>query len=164
VRLSTIRKELDGVLAELATVEAERDRLLANGIVEPTPAEWRTADRTGRPGAPLWRLLDWREHVEGRTQAGIEAALQAAGLLDAWVLPDGSVSAGVTQPQVALVLRDIGGTRMSWSSQPVAVPAARTSSIRPRKNSCRAWLAGSRRPSARLAAPRRLRSCGRARR
>jgi uncharacterized protein (TIGR02680 family) len=91
---SAIREELDGVLAELATVEAERDRLLANGMVEPTPPEWRTADRTGRPGAPLWRLLDWREHVEGRTQAGIEAALQAAGLLDAWVLPDGSVSAG----------------------------------------------------------------------
>lgn len=55
--------------------------------VEPEPARTRKADRTGRPGAPLWRLVDFI----GEPDTGLEAALEASGMLDAWVLPDGSL-------------------------------------------------------------------------
>ncbi|WP_194893227.1 TIGR02680 family protein [Catenulispora pinisilvae] len=50
----------------------------------------RDADaRTGRPGAPLWKVVDFHEHVTEADRAGLEAALEASGLLDAWVAPDG---------------------------------------------------------------------------
>ncbi|HEY2277573.1 MAG TPA: SbcC/MukB-like Walker B domain-containing protein [Streptosporangiaceae bacterium] len=44
----------------------------------------------GPDGTPLWRLLEPREGVTPQTLASIEAALDAAGLLDAWVTPDGT--------------------------------------------------------------------------
>ncbi|WP_040796859.1 SbcC/MukB-like Walker B domain-containing protein, partial [Nocardia higoensis] len=40
---------------------------------------------SGHSGAPLWRLVQFAEHVGEETAAGIEAALQAAGILDARV-------------------------------------------------------------------------------
>lgn len=46
-------------------------------------------NRTGRPGAPLWRLCDFQPHLNEPQRAGLEAALEAAGLLDAWIFPDG---------------------------------------------------------------------------
>ena len=51
----------------------------------------RTADRARMAGAPLWRLVDFVERAPGRVPAAVEAALEAAGLLDAWVAPDGEV-------------------------------------------------------------------------
>ncbi|WP_183068315.1 TIGR02680 family protein [Streptomyces sp. gCLA4] len=45
--------------------------------------------REQAPGAPLWRLIDFREEVTAHDRAGLEAALEASGLLDAWVRPDG---------------------------------------------------------------------------
>ncbi|MBT2493008.1 TIGR02680 family protein [Streptomyces sp. ISL-96] len=47
--------------------------------------------RDGLPGAPLWRLVDFAEHLDDTRRAGLEAALEASGLLDAWVRPDGAV-------------------------------------------------------------------------
>ncbi|MFD3805839.1 TIGR02680 family protein [Streptomyces sp. NPDC058619] len=44
-------------------------------------------------GAPLWRLVDFHDGLPEHERAGLEAALEASGLLDAWVLPDGSVLA-----------------------------------------------------------------------
>jgi uncharacterized protein (TIGR02680 family) len=71
------REDAAGLLTELERTEQ----------VEPKPAHTRKSDRTGRPGAPLWRLVDFK----GEPDAGLEAALEASGMLDAWVLPDGSL-------------------------------------------------------------------------
>ncbi|KIF01907.1 hypothetical protein PL81_32975, partial [Streptomyces sp. RSD-27] len=49
--------------------------------------------RDRAPGAPLWRLVDFRDEVADRDRAGLEAALEASGLLDAWVRPDGAALA-----------------------------------------------------------------------
>ncbi|MET7969770.1 TIGR02680 family protein [Micromonospora sp. NPDC005305] len=59
---------------------------------EPVAPQQRTAPRTDRPGGPLWRLVDWRADVPTQVQVAVEAALEASGLLDAWVWPDGSVT------------------------------------------------------------------------
>lgn len=83
-RRRTVRTERVEVAAELEAVRARRD-------VEPPAPPTRTADRTATPGAPLWRLVDFTEGLPGPTQAGVEAALQASGILDAWITPDGSV-------------------------------------------------------------------------
>ncbi|WP_433657861.1 hypothetical protein ACQPW1_39210 [Nocardia sp. CA-128927] len=48
-------------------------------------------DRTGTPGESLWRLIDFRPEIDDRARAAVEGALLGAGLLDAWVTPDGVV-------------------------------------------------------------------------
>lgn len=73
----------------LAATTAERERLAAARFAEPERSRWRDAPATR--GAPLWRLVDSRPDAPTDQVAAVEAALQAAGLLDAWVLQDGSV-------------------------------------------------------------------------
>lgn len=82
-------RELDDERAELA---AERDALAA-GAHRPPPAPHTrdAAAREGHAGAPLWRLLDLRPDIHPADAAGYEAALEASGLLDAWVTPDGAL-------------------------------------------------------------------------
>ncbi len=88
------RASYDAISVELADTRAERDRIERGEQRAPAAPPWRDpAARSGRPGAPLWSLCDFREHVAEDTRAGIEAALEASGLLDAWVTPDGSVLA-----------------------------------------------------------------------
>jgi uncharacterized protein (TIGR02680 family) len=75
--------ELDAALAVLQT----------GAQAEPAaPASWRRRPRpdvdAGR-GAPLWRLVNPAADVDGERLDRVEAALAAAGLLDAWVTPDG---------------------------------------------------------------------------
>lgn len=71
--------------------EAELAVLESGGQRGPRPPHTRAPGvRERAAGAPLWRLVDFREAVPDDDRAGIEAALEASGLLDAWVLPDGT--------------------------------------------------------------------------
>ena len=108
--LQAAARDRHGVLAgELAAARAQaqdlaRQRQLLNdeairleqGADLPPPAPpWRDeAARLGRPGAPFWRLVDFRPEIDAEARRGFEAALQAGGLLDAWVNPDGSLTSG----------------------------------------------------------------------
>lgn len=77
---------------ELAGLDEEIDRLRAGGHDAPHPPYTRDPqDRAGRPGAPLWRAVEFDDAVPDAERAGIEAALEAAGLLDAWLVPDGTL-------------------------------------------------------------------------
>ncbi|MBR7824711.1 TIGR02680 family protein [Actinospica sp. MGRD01-02] len=80
--------------ARLADAAAEIERLEAGGHQAPTPAHTRDAPaRADRPGAAFWRAVDFAEHVSEADRAGLEAALEAAGILDAWLSPDGVLHA-----------------------------------------------------------------------
>ncbi|MEU3463242.1 TIGR02680 family protein [Streptomyces sp. NPDC006733] len=84
--------------AELAALTGQaRQELTAletGGRRAPQTPPTRTPGLRERlPGAPLWRLVDFHDSVPDQERAGLEAALQASGLLDAWVLPDGSTLA-----------------------------------------------------------------------
>ncbi len=94
-RLSAERDELQ---AERARLESGEDQL------PPPPYTRDAAIRAGASGAPLWQLIDFAEHVPGEARAGLEAALEASGLLDAWVLPEGTVIDPRTQ-DVLLTVR-----------------------------------------------------------
>jgi uncharacterized protein (TIGR02680 family) len=48
--------------------------------------------RSTRPGAALWNLCEFQTHLSAEQQTGLEAALEASGLLDAWISPEGQVS------------------------------------------------------------------------
>ncbi|WP_033339734.1 SbcC/MukB-like Walker B domain-containing protein [Catenuloplanes japonicus] len=80
----------DGRVTERRQVEEERNRIAAEHDDAPPPSPTRPAARDGRPGAPLWRLVRFADGVPEAEAAGIEGALEAAGLLDAWLRPDGS--------------------------------------------------------------------------
>ena len=68
----------------------EKAHLDAGRQSDPEPPTWRD-NREGRSGAPLWRLVELVPGVGRAEVDGVEAALDAAGLLDAWVSPDGVV-------------------------------------------------------------------------
>lgn len=90
---------------ELRSAQAEQsrlaDRLRAEinrlesgaGDMPPTPHVREPASRDGRPGAPLWRVVDFADALAPDQRAGLEAALEASGLLDAWITPDGTLLA-----------------------------------------------------------------------
>lgn len=77
--------------ARTAEAGAELSALRAGGRRVPPPPRTRAPGHRERlPGAPLWRLVDFRDGLPEAERAGLEAALEASGMLDAWVLPDGT--------------------------------------------------------------------------
>ncbi|MEU1287644.1 TIGR02680 family protein [Kitasatospora sp. NPDC005856] len=89
---TTARASRDDARARRDRLAEELERTAAAVDLPPVPPRTRTTDRSVLPGAPLWRVLAFRPEVPAADQAGIEAALEAAGLLDAWMTPDGGVA------------------------------------------------------------------------
>jgi len=92
--LTRAETELDARSAEArarrAALEAEVARLESGGHDGPQAPYFRPEQvRAARPGAPLWRVVDFADGVGRQQRAGIEAALEAAGILDAWLTPGG---------------------------------------------------------------------------
>ena len=94
--------------ADALALERERERL-AQGEDSAPPAPYPRDPATrpaGRAGAPFGQLVEFREGVTDiAARAGLEAALEAAGLLDAWVDPDGAIDAGADTPRFDTLLR-----------------------------------------------------------
>lgn len=70
---------------------AERDELRDARDPEPERPHTRDSDRTAQAGAPLWRVVDFADALSSAERAGLEAALEGSGLLDAWLTPDGKL-------------------------------------------------------------------------
>ncbi|MBG0813123.1 TIGR02680 family protein [Planomonospora sp. ID82291] len=113
---AALAAELRDRRREADAVEEEMTRLRAGGHdAPPAPHTRPPGARDGRPGAPLWKVVDFAGPVPGDHRAALEAALEAAGILDAWVTPSGAllavddtvVLAGgpVAGPSLAAVLR-----------------------------------------------------------
>jgi uncharacterized protein (TIGR02680 family) len=100
-----------GLTDRTAQTEAELTVLRAGGTQGPPAPPTRTPGlRERREGAPLWRLVDFHDGPgapDDAARAGLEAALQASGLLDAWVTPDGAALAD-TEAHDVLVAPDTG--------------------------------------------------------
>ncbi|WP_330181130.1 endonuclease [Nocardia sp. NBC_01503] len=77
--------------ARAAELRAEREQVAAERDDAPKAFPARTDVRGERPGAPLWRLVRFADHVRPEAAAGIEAALQAANLLDGWVCAESAL-------------------------------------------------------------------------
>ena len=85
----------DTIMATAAELTAEIERLKAGGHDAPPGPYTRDPQvRDTRPGAPLWKVTDFAPGVPEGHRAGLEAALEAAGILDAWLSPDGDLTAG----------------------------------------------------------------------
>lgn len=89
---AAIEQEIAGVEAELAAVVARVAELERGEHDEPAAPVTRAAGtRAELLGAPLWRLVDFYERLSPDERAGLEGALEASGMLDAWVTPDGAL-------------------------------------------------------------------------
>ncbi|WP_338677494.1 TIGR02680 family protein [Streptomyces sp. SCSIO 30461] len=130
-RLAGLRGERGALETRRAETEAERARIAAEHDDAPPAARGRTADRDSREDAsPLWQLVDFADGLGDTERAGVEAALEAAGLLDALVTADEPPTGGgdgylratapVDGPSLADLLRPETGT---------AVPADRITAV-----------------------------------
>lgn len=89
-RQAALQNDRHALEQERDTLRDERARLEQGEDTTPQPPHWRAPDiRAVRAGAPLWQLVDFRPGTPAADCAGLEAALQASGLLDAWVTPNG---------------------------------------------------------------------------
>jgi uncharacterized protein (TIGR02680 family) len=76
-------------------LDEEISRLRAGGHdTPPAPHTRGPGVRAGRSGAPLWKVTDFTPGLSEAERAGLEAALEASGILDAWVTPDGNLVDG----------------------------------------------------------------------
>ncbi|MGN7131781.1 TIGR02680 family protein [Rhodococcoides corynebacterioides] len=83
----------DDARGHLAELEADRARVAAEHDDAPPVPHTRGPRENG---VALWQLVRFAEHVDDADAAGLEAALEAAGILDALVGEDGAVVRGDT--------------------------------------------------------------------
>lgn len=88
---ATATGERTAAAEALAVKETERAALAATDEASPEPGRYRSARRDRAQGAAFYELVEFRPEVPDDARAGVEAALEAAGLLDAWVGADGLV-------------------------------------------------------------------------
>ncbi|WP_269112334.1 SbcC/MukB-like Walker B domain-containing protein, partial [Lentzea aerocolonigenes] len=77
-----LRTRLDTLDEELVGLRSGNERV-------PVPGQYTSASRDTAAGAPFYRLVDFAPSLNDDERAGLEAALQASGLLDAWVTSNG---------------------------------------------------------------------------
>ncbi|MEU7153112.1 TIGR02680 family protein [Streptomyces sp. NPDC045456] len=124
---ATARATRQSLLEERRRLEEEVRRLSGATDLPPLPPHTRTTVRTATAGAPLWRLVAFREGVPLPVQAAVEAALEASGLLDAWVSPyDGITLPGHdTRAEAALAVTAPGTSLLDvlTPEEDIPVPA-----------------------------------------
>lgn len=96
----------------VASLQAHRALIAAETDDAPPAAHTRVGDRKDRPGAPLWQLVRFADGVDENVCAHVEAALEASGLLDAWVWPGNTASEVLDQVvgDSRLVQNNTGGS------------------------------------------------------
>ncbi|QKW50932.1 TIGR02680 family protein [Streptomyces buecherae] len=92
-----LTRHRDELALRVGMLGEENDRLARQerdwqrrGDPEPPAPHHRAAERDPAAGAPFYQLVDFAEHVPLADRAGLEAALEASGILDAWVSADGT--------------------------------------------------------------------------
>ncbi len=101
-RVATQRDGLRGTVDELAARLAE---LQARTVPDPPAAPWQRPDR----GPCLADLIDFRPDLDDERQAGLDAAMEAAGLVGAELAADGALALA-------------GGQLVAAPGAPVAAP------------------------------------------
>lgn len=85
--LLELRAERKAAEAERADLQQRREAIAAERDDAPPAFAARTAERGDRAGAPLWRLVRFADTVTEERAASVEAAIEAANMLDAWLHP-----------------------------------------------------------------------------
>ncbi|WP_328475739.1 hypothetical protein OHA21_20110 [Actinoplanes sp. NBC_00393] len=131
-QVATLRAAAAAAQQRAADADRDADELgLAGEPQAPMPHGWARRERPAFPGpegAPLWRLLDPVDGLADGVLDHVEAALAAAGLLDAWVTPDGLWAADRDGTDVTVTAGISAATAPAAKSaanhQPASAPAA----------------------------------------
>ena len=81
----------DKIKKDLDLVRTEHRHWSSLTDPEPPRSRFRNPDAEPLPGAPLFRLIDFAGHLDHRSRAGLEAALESSGLIDGVFAADGTV-------------------------------------------------------------------------
>lgn len=87
-RVATLQARLDQERRASADARAVVEELAARELPDPPAAAWQTV----RPGPSLAEFVDFRAELTDQERAGLEAALEASGLLAAEVRSEGLLS------------------------------------------------------------------------
>ncbi|MDR7300835.1 TIGR02680 family protein [Haloactinomyces albus] len=122
-RARRVETEIGQELADLRsrghTLDEDLAELRAGGERAPARPGWATAERSAAEGSAFHRLVDFTTALSEEDRAGLEAALEASGLLNAWVTADGTV----TTPGVRELFAAPGEQHGTRSLTDLLVPA-----------------------------------------
>lgn len=108
--------QLADELAELA------ERKAKNADAAPERPAWATHTRPDSDGVPFHLAVDFANGLTTREQAGLEAALEASGLLAGWIRADGTLYDPATRDLMITPARPAKGRTLFDVLVPVAVP------------------------------------------
>lgn len=121
----------EGVRLQHRSESLESERSIAEQLQEkfvqgfqeppPLPIGVDDAARAAMPGAPFWSLVDYSRTCPHGERANLEGALEASGMLNAWVTPDGSVLTS-DFADVLLTIADAPDVAVRQSLAQVLVP------------------------------------------
>ncbi len=133
--VSDVERELDDLRARCRGCEAELAELRSGQERSPERPSWADAERNPAAGAPLFQLVDFDPGLGDDERAGLEGALQASGLLNAWVTSDGALSDATLSDLLASPIpgerpRTAANTVLRAVSEPdCAVPESRITDV-----------------------------------
>ncbi|MBA8825529.1 uncharacterized protein (TIGR02680 family) [Saccharopolyspora lacisalsi] len=121
--LAVLRSHGRGREEELSALRAGTERT-------PARAWWVTAERGDGHGTAFYRLVDFAPGLTEEDRAGLEAALESSGLLNAWVTADGVALAPGTQELLAAPDHRHGARGLDELLVPATEPGCPVSSER----------------------------------
>ncbi len=124
--LAAYETERDAVLVreravgeELKAARTEKRKWEEQEDPEPPRSPYASAPRVPGTGAPLFLLVDFADSLGEADRTGLEAALEASGLLSAWTCADGTLLAGGTRDVVLRSGDPVPGPSLSDVLRPV---------------------------------------------
>ncbi|MGW6799198.1 TIGR02680 family protein [Streptomyces sp. NPDC055039] len=118
-RAAAVTRRRSDLTERRAGTESDLAALEAGGQRGPDAPPTRTPGvRDGAPGTPLWRAVDFDACMSAAERAGLEAALEASGLLDAWVRPDGVVLAADSHDVLLVPGAPVTGASLAQALRP----------------------------------------------
>ncbi|MEX0652533.1 MAG: TIGR02680 family protein [Phycisphaeraceae bacterium] len=105
---ASLEQQLTHVGKQIAEWQEQRQALEAGKHEPPPRPHTRSVEARveAQLGAPLWTIVDFVSDVPEEDQAGFEAALEASGILDAWLTPDGQLLDAATLDTCLLVTNE----------------------------------------------------------
>ncbi|PSK92849.1 uncharacterized protein (TIGR02680 family) [Murinocardiopsis flavida] len=126
--LTELRSRRDTAVSEERELAAELDELSERkrSGVDPVPAvqPWAAADRDHTKGAPFYLALEFAPGLSDARRAGLEAALEASGLLSGWIGADGGVRDPMTRDLVLAPGEPLTGRTLADLLDPVEPPGS----------------------------------------
>ncbi|MEV0088157.1 TIGR02680 family protein [Saccharopolyspora sp. NPDC050642] len=90
-QVAEVEQEITELHAESRSREQELAELRAGHEQTPNRPTWADAGRDTARGRAFYELVDFQSSLDESDRAGLEAALQSSGLLNAWVTAEGEV-------------------------------------------------------------------------